>query len=652
MTSPQTADRRSATASDHPGDGTEWNRRAVLKQGATTVGTFAALSAPASGATEAPPASGAFEEREWGYVHADFEPPSGRRAAVFEMDGYGEAEPVTHYLRMRDGTLIAVHIGWTRSGIDLSTDDFITAQASIRGTGCSGGTFDLLDRTHARDGHEIIEWLADRPWTFDGVGLYGKSFSGFTAFLIAATQPPSLAAAMPTKIIADLYRDINYPGGVRNYLLNAAWAYGVQPARDKEGTIDGVATGDPICAHNVATRDPKGPNQEPAVWANPATANTDGHQWQVRSPINYAEDVTVPTYISHAWQDEQTGPRGGPEIFRVIDPDPVRRSADVPGQGPPPGVPGLTPNESPKLLRATNGYHATADRLSFADVDDWFRYWLLGERTGIMDQPPIELHLNTGVEASKTTIDLDVFYNNARTSWTSFYLDEESSLTTAPPEQGGAETYVTGSPRQSWVYVPGAGGDEVGNEATWAGGPDLLTYRSEPFDDPQLIAGPMTATLHVESTAPNMDLFVTVADQYPEGSIHPLQRGMLRVSHRRLDEDRTLYNETGEIIRPYRPHTNPTSIEPGRVYRYDIEVFPLAHLLHAEHRLLLAIHSPPTGDGLWGYVPTETQGVNIVHHGGGHPSRILVPIGPWPGSEPPEPPCGGPTGYRCVSPAF
>lgn len=640
------------TASGRVASGRPVSRRALLKRGAVTAGAVTAGTVPAAAATADPAATGPFEERPWGYVREGFEPPNGRRAAVLEMDGYGEAEPATHYVRMRDGTLIAVRMGYTRSPIELDSSDFVTAQASIRGTGCSGGTFDLLARRNHRDGHELVEWLAARPWTHNGVGLYGKSFSGFTAFLIATTQPPSLAAAMPTKIFADLYRGINYPGGVRNYLLNAAWAYGVQPARDTRGTAEGLAAADPICAHNTATREPRGPNEEPAIWANPVTADTWGHQWRIRSTITYADRLAVPTYISHAWQDEQTGPRGGPEIFRVIDPDPVAGADEVPGSGPPDGVPGLSTGQAPKLFRATNGYHSTADTLSFADVSDWFRYWLLGERTGIMDGPPIELHVNTGVPDSHATVGLASFYTNARTDWERFHLGADGRLTPTAPEEAGVDRYVTGSPRQSWVYVPGLGGDEVGDEVTWADGPDLLTYRSDPVDDPTLIAGPITATMYVESTAPNMDLFVTVADQYPDGNIHPIQRGMLRASHRRLLEDRTLYNAAGEIIRPYRPHTNPTPIEPATVYRFDVEVFPVGHLMHAGHRLLVGVHSPPLSDGLWGYVPTETQGVNTVHRAPDRPSSIHVPMGAWPGPAPPEPPCGGPTGYRCVSPAF
>lgn len=626
----------------------EFSRRQLLQSGATAAGVIATASGMASALSADPIASGDYEERKWGYVHQDFEPPSERRAAILEMDGYGAAEPPTHYLRMRDDTLIAVQVGGSRSNPPLDESDFVTAQASIRGTGCSGGTFDLFDRTHALDGYEIIEWFSDRSWAYDGVGLYGKSYSGLTGFLVASTQPPSLAAAMPTKLIADLYRGIRYPGGVANEVFPTVWTKGVRPAAGTAGTASGFGAGDPICAQNVATRDPRGPHQEPLLWGNSVTANTDGTQWRVRSLGTYADQIEIPTYISHAWQDEQTGPRGGPELFRMIEPDPVAYESDLPGEGPPSGVPGLGPRESPKLFRATNGVHSTADELSFADAEAWFRYWLLGEDTGIMAEPRVEFHLNRGVEDSHATYGTDSFYDADETEWTRFYLGDEGSLQRAAPTEGGQDEYVTGSPRQSWVFGDGGAGGEV----TWAEGPDLLTYRSATFDEPQLVAGPITATLYVASTATDTDLFVTVADQYPDGGLVPLQRGLLRASHRRLVERKTLYNDNGHIIRPYRPHTNPTPITPGETYRYDVEVFPLGHLLHSGHRLVVGIHTPPLTDGLWGYEPKRIPGVNTVYRDADRPSSVLLPLIEWTDAEPPAPDCGAPEGYRCVSPGW
>ena len=86
----------------------------------------------------------------------------------------------------------------------------------MRGTGCSGGEFDLFSWRSALDGREVIEWIAKQSWSNGKVGLMGHSYGGITGFMIAATQPPHLEAATLSGLIDDLYRGITYPGGVSN----------------------------------------------------------------------------------------------------------------------------------------------------------------------------------------------------------------------------------------------------------------------------------------------------------------------------------------------------------------------------------------------------------------------------------------------------
>ena len=621
------------------------SRRRILKAGTAAAGGLALGPGTGAAATD-PVHSDEFEEREWGYVRRDFEPPESRKAAILEKDGYGSGEPATHYVRMRDDELIAVRIGDALTGAPLEgRDEYVAATASIRGTGCSGGTFDLYDRVHARDGYDLVEWLADRPWTLDGVGLFGFSYPGITAAFIAAEAPPSLAAVMPSGLIADQYRGNRIPGGVPNPAWGITWMLGLQPALAATGTASGAAAQDEICAQNVAARQPSHPADNPALLF---TRRTDDNQWRTRSLITYLNGIEAPTYIAHAWQDRGTGPRGGPESFRVIDPDPIRNRHDHPGEGPPPGVPGLRPGESPKLFRGVNsGHGAPASALAVQDAEAWFDYWLLGIDSGIMKEPPVELHLNHGAEDSYTTFGLDEFFDPPETDWERFYLAEEGGLQSSPADAEEAfDTYVTGSPRQSWAVGDGAATDE----ATMADGPDILYYESDPFDEPKVIAGPITASLFIESTAAEMDLAVQIGDMYPDGSVVPLQFGVLRASHRKLDRERTLYNDDGEIIRPYRPHTNPDPITPGETYRYDVEVFPLGHLVYPEHRLVMAIHTPPSQSGLWGFEPSRVPGVNTVYRDESRPSSVLLPLADWEGDLPPEPECGEPDAHRCFQP--
>ena len=611
-------------------------RRRLLQGAAATAGGLTLSTAPSGAATLL--GDDDFEETEYGYVRTDYEAPAiGDRPVILTVDGYAHSSP-THYVEMRDGQLMAVDIAvepderaWRAPPV---SGEYVCVHASIRGTGCSAGSFDLYDRTHAKDGYEIVEWLADRPWSSGRVGLYGYSYSGFTGFFIAAKQPPSLACASVSLLTDDLYRGLVFPGGVPNTVFPAFWALGRRPASDYQSAYEGtVEDEDAVCAQNVATREPAHPADQEAVWY---TRREDDTHWRSRSLGTYADRIEVPIYIAHAWQDEQTAARGGPELFAKVDPEPTS----------PPATPGADSGrpplyDSPKLLRATNGVHSTGEAVADEDAQAWFDYWLRGLDTGIMDEPPVKLHVNRGTEGHATT-GLNG-WPAPETDWTRLYLRAGGELGAELTTDGGTSTYLTGSPRRSWFFEA----PEAGSDVAYADGPDVLTFRTATFEDPQLLAGPVTASLYVESTAPEFDLYVGLGLER-DGQITPLQRGTLRASHRRIDEDRTWYNDDGEIVRPYRPHTNPSPVEPGTVERYDVEVFPSGHLFYPGDRAFLAVSTPPLLDGLAGFEPSRAPGVNTIYHDEERPSSVLLPLQDWDDDLPPRPDCGAPAGYRCI----
>ena len=69
----------------------------------------------------------------------------------------------------------------------------VTVNASIRGTGASGGVFNPWTPRSRQDGYEVIEeWIVKQPWSDGKVGIIGHSWPGWMGFLVATTNPPSL----------------------------------------------------------------------------------------------------------------------------------------------------------------------------------------------------------------------------------------------------------------------------------------------------------------------------------------------------------------------------------------------------------------------------------------------------------------------------
>jgi uncharacterized protein len=75
---------------------------------------------------------------------------------------------------------------------------FVWVQAYVRGRGRSGGEkSDNLGLQVGRDGYDLVEWIAQQPWSNGQVVMYGGSFVGMTQWHTAAQLPPHLSAIAP-----------------------------------------------------------------------------------------------------------------------------------------------------------------------------------------------------------------------------------------------------------------------------------------------------------------------------------------------------------------------------------------------------------------------------------------------------------------------
>ncbi|HEX9968683.1 MAG TPA: CocE/NonD family hydrolase, partial [Acidimicrobiales bacterium] len=570
--------------------------------------------------------------------------PGQTYPTLFEISGYdgGSAE---------DGTLskdFANQTGTTffplqEDSRQLSrrfNQEYVTIHASVRGTGCSGGEFDLFSWQAALDGKYIIDnWIPQQPWSDGKVALIGHSYGGITGFMVAATQPKHLRVASVSGLIDDLYRGITYPGGVSNYGFPLLWAGGIRVAYDElGGTAPGIvreeeADDDPNrteqCALNAATQTRTVVN-DPIV---NGTTDTDTDWWRSKSLTTYAHLIDVPLHITGAYQDEQTGPRGPTQLWENVH-----------------GV--------PKRLVITNGDHNTQNPAYtgpevYGDRKAWIDHFMgvahndtFGNRTQNRQSVTtlLEYHREGGVLTSNGRIDTASFPLET-TTFRNWYLGAGGKLTAGGPglvEAG--DSFVAGSERQSWSYQAGP---SFGPPFTTADGPDEVAYRSAPMTTPNAVVGPITATVWLQSTAPDTELFLQLVDEGPDGSRTYLQRGLLRASHRAVDASKSDYLN-GTLYRPHRPHDKADLITPGQAYEYLVEVFPVGHVFRPGHRIVLKVTAPPAVDSYYAYVPKRAPAVNTVLHDAAHPSRLMLPVVPVPVGLGAELPCGAQEAVRCI----
>jgi predicted acyl esterase len=543
----------------------------------------------------------------------------------FEMSGYesgsDEGKTPLGHLADQTGVPFPLQTGTRAAHASHVDDRYVTVLASVRGTGCSSGEFDLFSWRSALDGKEVIDkWIAKQPWSNGKVVIFGHSYSGLTGLFVASTRPTALRAVSASGLIGDLYRDIVYPGGVTNYGFPLLWTGAIRVAYDVGGgTIGGLYPVEETsgqCALNQAERN-RALLEDPLIHG---LDDTDGPWYQTRSLVNYVDRINVPVHITSAYQDEQTGPRGPTYVFDKLS------------------------DSISKRLVLVNGVHGTnTEDHIFKDRIAWMDYWMLskgksdiGVKSGTVTLSEVFGPRITPTETSRVILGYqgggnavgEVKSNGfplAQTQFTDVHGTAGNRLVWSEDTvEPGSTTWINGSERQSYSYQAGV---NTGGEVSSPTGPDEVELSTFPFDQPTAIAGPIMAHLNVSSTSLDTELFVQLLDRAPDGTLLYLNRGMLRASHRQADEAESQKTADGQVYRPYRVHQDRELITPGEENQYMIDVFPVGHVFLPGHELVVKVHAPPADDNDYNYIQKTVPGQNTLHYGVGK-TRLTLPIIP------------------------
>jgi putative CocE/NonD family hydrolase len=78
----------------------------------------------------------------------------------------------------------------------FSAHGYAFALIDVRGRGNSGGSFEPF-ANDARDGADIVEWLAKQPWCNGKVAMWGGSYAGFDQWSTIKEHPTHLSTIVP-----------------------------------------------------------------------------------------------------------------------------------------------------------------------------------------------------------------------------------------------------------------------------------------------------------------------------------------------------------------------------------------------------------------------------------------------------------------------
>ena len=130
-----------------------------------------------------------------------------------------------HVLRQPDPVTFSALTGWEAPDPAWwVAQGFTVVNADLRGCGHSDGTGKLLSQQESEDTYDIVQWAADQPWSDGRVVMIGVSYLAMSQYGVAALQPPGLRAIVPWEGFTDAYRDLVFPGGIREKGFTRIWS--------------------------------------------------------------------------------------------------------------------------------------------------------------------------------------------------------------------------------------------------------------------------------------------------------------------------------------------------------------------------------------------------------------------------------------------
>ena len=551
---------------------------------------------------------------------------------------------------------------------------FVTVSVQMRGTGCSGGAFDLFGLPSDYDGYDVVQTVGAQPWVLHHkVGMVGISYSGFSQLVVAGTDPPDLAAITPLSPTDDLY-STGYPGGIYNDGFAASWI--AQRVSDAQPAPRGgqpwaaaeIATGDKTCLANQRLHLQ---SQSLESLVSPNLGRTPA-LFTPRSPAAWASHITVPVFLVGALEDEEVGPQwpalitalhGDEHVYVTmmngthtdsLGPDTISRWLEFLDLY----VAGRVPTASPTLaalapalyagltggaasapvppVRFTTAPSVAAAKAAYAAQDPRVRV-LFDNGGGDLGpgalQPTFDaaftswppagtvVHENLGPEGTLGTGPL------RSTSTASFRPDP--SVRPADDLAASANAWAA-QPPYDWTTVPAANG---------------IAFETPAFTSATTIVGPASLDLMLTSTAPVTDLQVTVTEVRPgEHQEEYVTSGFLRSSNHTLSPASTVLDAVPTYLAADR-----RALPSGRFTLVRVPVDPVAHTFRTGTRLRIVISAPGGDRPSWAFDTPATHGhvVDTVALGGAQGSSLVLNEvhGVVPTAAPPA--CGALRGEPC-----
>jgi uncharacterized protein len=479
----------------------------------------------------------------------------------------------------------------------------------------------------AEDGYDTIEWAARLAGANGKVGMYGFSYAGATQLLPATLRPPSLTTICPGMTASQYYDGWTYNQGAFALGFAASWAMSL-------GINNAKRRGDDGAMANYAA----------------AFAGAMGWHWylphRTHPPLSTGDTSYFFDWLDHPTFDDYWRRWSIDEDYSRIDVPALHIAGwyDIFLAGTVKNFVSLQSKARNEEARQNQKliigpwFHIpwkpfvgqASDSASPNVVDDWqlswFEQFLKGAYTGVTESPVTLFvmgedrwrDLDSWPPANSVPTPL-YFHSNGRAN--SAFGDGVLSSTPPVDESPDVFTYDPGIPNLSQgghsccfdFVAPMGPADQAPSEQFT----QVLVYTTELLTDDMLLIGDVSIVLFAASSAVDTDWTARLCRVDEHGVSINLQEGIVRARFR-------------------DSLTEPSLIEPNRVYEYRIQLGPVGVRIPAGQRIRVSISSSDfpqwdrnmnTGGPLGEEGPsagiTATQ---VVLHDAEHQSHVVLPI--------------------------
>ena len=510
----------------------------------------------------------------------------------------------------------------------------------VRGSGASFGQRAIeLSTLEIDDLVEVLDWVVKQPWSDGQVGLFGMSYDGMVAELLAARAHLAVRAAAPLFSQWDEYANQLRPGGLLNLALLEPWSRGT---RVDTGDLAGAfgLTGWQRWLLPLQMRGPKPVDEDrdrhllgQAV-ASHSTADplrlaraficrddltTNGLALKPLSPASHADALArcgVPLLVQAGWLDAGTAAAALQRFQSLPNPQTVVIGAWSHG-----GFGDADPFALPDKHVTPRHRYQTQHLIKF-----------------------MKLHFSGDAKSTSAPVREVRYVNLADGTWKTathwppdglvprrWYFHEDGRLETMPPAAENAND------KHAVDF-----GVTAGRALTrWHQGPDciypnraeldrrLLTYTSPPLEEAAEVTGSPVLHLHLATTATDGAFHAYLEDVAPDGHVTYVTEGMLRALHRKL---------TGAVPAQHSfLRADALPLVAGETTSVEFELLPTSVVFGKGHRVRIALAGADAGN--FERVPAAGSVEWQVHRDRFHPSYFELPL-----RTPPTP--GLPTPYE------